>query len=122
VEQRARDAEARYRAAAGAVFRQLRNERGWSLREFGERVGVAHTSLYAVERENVSPTIDTLARVAEAVDLTLPAILRLILDELTSEGDESLAGLLAAASDLSVSQRSELLRFIDWLRYRDSHQ
>jgi transcriptional regulator with XRE-family HTH domain len=117
-------AEARFRDAAGAVFRRLRNERGWSLREFGERVGVAHTSLYAVERCETIPGIHTLAAVAHACDLTLPAMLALINDELihdypASTRDHSLAAVVEAAATLTDAQRRDLLGFIGYLRFRD---
>lgn len=117
-------AEARFKSAAGAVFRQLRSDHGWSLREFAERVGIAHTSLYAVERNETVPSIGTLASVAAACDLTLPAMLSLIIDELvrdhpTSMRDASLATLIENAADLTDAQRRELAGFADYLRYRD---
>ncbi|MCO5177827.1 MAG: helix-turn-helix domain-containing protein [Thermomicrobiales bacterium] len=117
-------AEARFKAAAGAVFRQLRSDHGWSLREFAERVGIAHTSLYAVERNETVPSIGTLASVAAACDLTLPAMLSLIIDALlrdhpTSMRDASLAALMENAADLTDAQRRELAGFADFLRYRD---
>ncbi|MEI2618462.1 MAG: helix-turn-helix transcriptional regulator [Thermomicrobiales bacterium] len=117
-------AEARYRDAAGVVFRRLRADRGWSLREFGERVGIAHTSLYAVERNDAIPSVSTLAAVAEACDLTLPAILSLIIDELSrdhpaSNRDHALASVVESAARLTDAQRRELAGFADYLQYRD---
>lgn len=117
-------AEARFRDAAGVVFSRLRSDRGWSLREFGERVGLAHTSLYAVERNEAIPSISTLALVAEACDLSLPAILSLIVDELArdhpaSSRDASLASVVEAAATLTDGQRRELAGFAEYLRYRD---
>ena len=111
-------AEEQYRAAAGAVFRRLRGDA--SLRDFAERVGVAHTSLYAVERGEASPTIDTLARVAHAADLSLTAMLALILDEMTGVSPAgSLSGVLEAAAGLSEAQRAEVVAFSEWLGFRD---
>lgn len=112
--------EAAYRSAAGEVFRRLRTERNWSFRDFGERVGVAHTSLYAVERRETTPAIDTLAAVAVACDLTLPALLTLIIDEMTGSGDASVAAILKAAASLDDTQRAEVLRFVEWIRWRDA--
>ena len=111
--------EAAYRAAAGEVFRYLRTERNWSFRDFGERVGVAHTSLYAVERRETTPAIDTLAAVAAACDLTLPALLTLIIDQMTGTGDASASAILQATAPLNDSQRVEVLRFIEWVKFRD---
>jgi transcriptional regulator with XRE-family HTH domain len=116
----AQDAVAAYRAAVAAVLRQLRTARGWSYREFGERVGVAHTSLYAVERLETTPAVETLAGVAAACDLALPALLALIVDALQpGERNATLAGVLTAAAPLSDAQRAELLGFIAYLRFRE---
>lgn len=112
--------EAAYRDAAGEVFRRLRTERNWSFRDFGERVGVAHTSLYAVERRETTPAIDTLASVAAACDLTLPALLTLIIDEMTQAGSTTVAAILHASAALNDDQRTEVLRFVEWLRFRDA--
>jgi transcriptional regulator with XRE-family HTH domain len=115
-------AEDRYRAAAGAVFRRLREGRGWSLRDFGEQAGAAHTSLYAVERGETTPGIDVLDRVAAAFDMDLAALLSLIIDQLDGQrasSGASLPELVVAFSRLDHQQRSEALIFIDYLRYRD---
>ena len=111
--------EATYRAAAGEVFHRLRTERNWSFRDFGERVGVAHTSLYAVERRETTPAIDTLAAVAAACDLTLPALLTLIIDQMTGTGVSSAAAILQASAPLNDAQRAEVLRFVEWVKFRD---
>jgi transcriptional regulator with XRE-family HTH domain len=122
-------AEDWYRAAAGMVLRRLREAHGWSYREFGEKAGAAHTTLYVVERGEATPGIDLLERVAEAGGLTLTALLTLIVDEMhaarllasVSGGAAGvpLADVVEAAADLTPSQRAELLAFIDYLRFRD---
>lgn len=115
-------AEDRYRAAAGVVFKRLREGRGWSLRDFGEHAGAAHTSLYAVERGETTPGIDVLDRVAAAFDMNLAALMSLIIDELDGAGESavgSLPRLVVAFSRLTSRQRAEALTFIEFVRYRD---
>lgn len=115
-------AEDRYRAAAGAVFKRLREKQQWSLRDFGEQVGAAHTTLYAVERGETTPGIDVLDRVAAAIGLDLVALLAMILDQLrTDEGSpgDSLPSLMYEFAELTQPQRAEALNFIRYLRYRD---
>ena len=115
-------AEDWYRAACGQVFKQLRSGRNWSYREFGERAGTSHTGLYEIERGNNTPGIDLLARVAEACDLSLPALLALIVDELRAGRDappSALGAVMEAARELSGAQRAELTRYAAWLRFRD---
>jgi transcriptional regulator with XRE-family HTH domain len=121
MEDAGQQAEGRFRLATGTVLKRLRTARGWSYREFSERVGVAHTSLYAAERFEATPSVDTLGRVAAAVDLTFPALLALILDELTADdGSVTLARVTEAAGALTDRQRAELLAYVDFLRYRDN--
>lgn len=120
-----RNAEGRYRIAAGAVFRALRNKQGWSLREFGERVGAAHTTLYAVERGETTPGIDVLDRVAAAFGMDLRSLLALIIDQLHEQdgnSQDSLADLIFGLSRLSADQRAEALRYIEYLQYRTTNQ
>lgn len=113
------DYENRYRLAAGRVFARLRAEQGWSLREFAERVGdVAHTSLYAVERGESTPSIDVLGRVAACFGLDLTGILLLIVDELDPE-PASLSDLFQRFRTLSAEQQREVGTFIEFVRYRD---
>lgn len=110
--------EDRYRQAAGRVFGRLRAERGWSLRDFAERAGTAHTSLYAVERGEATPGIDVLGRVAAAAGLDLTGILLLIVEELDPEPG-GLGETLKALQSLSPAQQREVQRFIEFLQYRD---
>jgi transcriptional regulator with XRE-family HTH domain len=114
------DYENRYRLAAGRVFGRLRADQGWSLREFAERVGdVAHTSLYAVERGESTPSIDVLGRVAACFGLDLAGIMLLIIDELDPE-PASLSDLFQRFRALTPEQRREVGTFIDFICHRDS--
>jgi transcriptional regulator with XRE-family HTH domain len=114
------DYEDRYRKAAGEVFGRLRNEQGWSLREFAERVGdVAHTSLYAVERGESTPSIDVLGRVAACFGMDLSGILLLIIDNLDPEPAQ-LSSLFNRYRKMTVGQQAEVGTFIDFIAYRDS--
>jgi transcriptional regulator with XRE-family HTH domain len=114
------DYEDRYRKAAGKVFAHLRNEQGWSLREFAERVGsVAHTSLYAVERGESTPSIDVLGRVAACFGMDLSDILLLIIDNLDPE-PAGLSHLFRSYRTMPPDRRAEIEMFIEFLDYRDS--
>jgi transcriptional regulator with XRE-family HTH domain len=112
------DYEGRYRAAAGEVFARLRSEQNWSLREFADRVGdVAHTSLYAVERGESTPSIEVLGRVAACFGMDLSDILLLIIDNLDPE-PSGLNALLSRYRTMTPDQRADLDRFIDFLDFK----
>ena len=122
--ERSQSAEDRYRHAAGVVFRALRSKQGWSLRDFGEKVGAAHTTLYAVERGETTPGIDVLDRVAASFGMDLSSLLTMIVDELYQQSDDqadSLPALIFAFSRLSPDQRREALQYIEYLQYRSGN-
>ncbi|MEZ4524065.1 MAG: helix-turn-helix transcriptional regulator [Thermomicrobiales bacterium] len=114
------DYERRYREAAGAVFSNLRARQNWSLREFAEHVGnVAHTSLYAIERGESTPSIDVLGRVAACFGMDLSGIMLLIVDQLDPEPSD-LTALFDKYRMLSPEQRSEIATFVEFVEYRDA--
>ncbi len=124
-----------FRRAAAVVFRQLRTERGWSYREFGERVGIAHTSLHAVERADQTPSIETLSMLAQASSVSFLDLLSRIISEVHrlaaadagagTDVDANRAAmlrfdLLQAAQALQPEQQEELARYAAWLAWRDT--
>lgn len=113
-------AEDRYRAACGRIFHSLRTQRNWSLREFGEHAGAAHTTLYAIERGDAVPGIDILDRAAVACGLDLATLMRLIIDQLDPIPNQTpLVELLRSLEELSPDQRREVLSYAGYLEYRD---
>lgn len=52
----------------GEVLRRLRTQRGWSLREVGERSGLSASFLGAVERGESDIALERLARLARVFD------------------------------------------------------
>jgi transcriptional regulator with XRE-family HTH domain len=54
--------------APGEVLRRLRTQRGWSLREVGERSGLSASFLGAVERGETDIALERLARLASVFD------------------------------------------------------
>ncbi len=55
----------------GEKFRTVRERRGLTLREVAERAGVSESLVSQIERNRVSPAIDTLLSLADALDLDL---------------------------------------------------
>jgi transcriptional regulator with XRE-family HTH domain len=62
------DAGDRGYPAPGEVLRRLRAQRGWSLREVGERCGLSASFLGAVERGESDIALERLARLASVFD------------------------------------------------------
>lgn len=52
-------------------LREIREERGVTLRELSARSGVAKSSLEAMESEQPNPSLQTLRRVAKALNVRI---------------------------------------------------
>ena len=55
----------------GAKLQQLRQRRGLGTRDLAARAGVSHSTISLIERDRVSPSINTLAAIVEALGTTL---------------------------------------------------
>jgi transcriptional regulator with XRE-family HTH domain len=55
----------------GAQLKQLRARRNVCVREVAIRSGVSHSTISLIERDRVSPSVDTLAAILNALDSTL---------------------------------------------------
>jgi len=59
------------RVLVGERIRNLRKERGWSQEELGEKADLHHTYVGAVERGEKNASIDTLDKIADALDIEM---------------------------------------------------
>lgn len=55
----------------GQLLKDLRDERGWSLREFGLTVGMNKTYLGDIELGKRNPTINSLEKIVAGYGLTV---------------------------------------------------
>ncbi|MDR3123762.1 MAG: helix-turn-helix domain-containing protein, partial [Treponema sp.] len=55
----------------GGKIRAVRERRSLTLREVAEKAGVSESLVSQIERNRVSPAIDTLLALADALDLDL---------------------------------------------------
>src|SRR3954471_11417915 len=89
----------------GALIREARERRGLDQAELARRVGTAQPAISRIERDVVSPTIETLNRLLEAMGKTLS--LRAL--ELTAPapggGNQSIAELRADYRELNPEER-----------------
>lgn len=58
----------------GKALRRWRAARGLSLRGLAARAGVDYTSIVRIEGGRMSPTVDLLGRLAEALGTTVPGL------------------------------------------------
>jgi transcriptional regulator with XRE-family HTH domain len=54
----------------GKAIRELRAERGWSQEELSLKTGVHRNYIGGIERAERQPTVETVAKLAAALDVT----------------------------------------------------
>jgi transcriptional regulator with XRE-family HTH domain len=57
----------------GAKLRELRQRRQLSIREVASRSGISHSAVSLIERDRMSPSVDTLSAILDALGTTLTA-------------------------------------------------
>lgn len=60
-------------AKIGIKLRELRRRRRLSIRELAARSGISHSGISLMERDEISPSVDTLGAVLDALGTTLRA-------------------------------------------------
>lgn len=56
----------------GVKLREMRRRRDLGVRELAARSGISHSTISLIERDRMSPSIDTLSAVLDALGTTLP--------------------------------------------------
>src|SRR4051812_1226215 len=64
-----------FNARIAGKVRSLRQARGWSLGALAERAGLSKTNLAKIETGSGNPSLETLLRLADALEITLGALL-----------------------------------------------
>ena len=57
----------------GSKLRELRARRGLGMRELAARSGISHSAISLIERDRMSPSVDTLAAMLAALGATMAA-------------------------------------------------
>lgn len=63
--------EAQVKPSVGIRLRELRKERGLSQKELAEQAGVSLNCISLIERDEISPNVATLQRLADALDVRI---------------------------------------------------
>jgi transcriptional regulator with XRE-family HTH domain len=96
------------------AIRSLRVGHGLSQRQLALRMGVPRTYVSKIENEKATPTLSSLARLAAALDVSVPDLLRAcgpsqqeVINELVS--DPFIAEMREFTSQLDAMQRMSVL-------------
>jgi XRE family transcriptional regulator, regulator of sulfur utilization len=65
-----------YRKRLGNRIRQLRDRKGWSQEEFADLCAINRSYMGRIERGELNLTLDSLAKVAKGLDMSVTALLK----------------------------------------------
>lgn len=100
----------------GERIKQLRKERGWSQAELGEHLGTDSQRVSRYENERITPSIDMLVRLAEALDVSVDYLVIETAPRRPLTGpDHDLADRVADLAALDPDDRDAILHILDGL-------
>lgn len=112
LKKRAMKKEAHNAKEIGERLRALRKERGLSQGELGEKSGIHFTHISRCERGLSQPTADTLRRLADALNVSVSAIMDEATEEPTFE-DPELRKKLSEIERLPADDRMVVIKLLD---------
>lgn len=100
----------------GERVKQLRKEAGWSQGDLGGRIGTDSQRVSRYENGRITPSVDALVRIAEALDVSIDYLL---VEDAPRRplhvADAALAARLADLAELAEDDRASLLHMLDAL-------
>ena len=91
--------------SCGTLLREARRRHGIGQSELARRVGTEQPAISRIERNLVSPSLDTLNRLLEAMGETLTIVPVPLHGPVPEGGNQSIAELRSDYSDLSADER-----------------
>lgn len=95
----------------GDRIRDLRSGRNWSQEELADRANLSRSFMGEIERGQASATIESLEKIATALEITLEDMFR----NLQPTTDSKLALLMSKMDGLSAESLQEFLDFVETL-------
>ena len=95
----------KYSITCGLLLREARKRHGLDQSELARRIGTQQPAISRIERDVVSPSLDTLNRLFEAMGETLTVTPISLAAMVPGGGNQSVAELRAEYRDLTSEQR-----------------
>ena len=74
--------------AFARVLKRLRVIRGLSQERLGAKCGLHRTHISMIERDERIPSLDTVYKISQGLDVPLPELMRIVLDEMEIQADQ----------------------------------
>lgn len=98
------------RIALGKRIKDCRTSKKWTQQKLGEKCDITPTNISHIERAQISPSLETLVKIANALEVGVDDLL---CDSLTTAGtpiiENKLAALLSDCSDYEIKMLSEII-------------
>lgn len=95
----------------GQRIRNLRNDRRMSQEELSFKAGISPAHLGQIERATKNPTIDTISKIATALDIPIAALFTA--DAVSSPAQNAVVGKInAQLLSMSEDEQKDILRII----------
>ena len=102
-----------YHVLLGTRIRTLRNLKGWTQEELGERAKVNYKFVGEIERGQQNPSFAVLVKIARALEVGLPELFRFERRELTREEmEERINILVKSLHDEDLERMLAVLRML----------
>lgn len=92
----------------GAILKSYREHKGYTHKQLGEKAGVAQSTISEIENNKKSPTVETLRKILNALDLTLSEFFNPSTFDLPSD----LIQLLEISKQLPKEERKALIQYL----------
>jgi len=96
----------------GARIKELRNRKGFTQEQLSEKMGINPKYLSSIERGNENPTLNTLIKLSEALEVDSGEIFSHIQIEDPGERKSMIISLLDQADDEQLKLASKILSAI----------
>ncbi|MEL7567920.1 MAG: helix-turn-helix transcriptional regulator [Dehalobacterium sp.] len=97
----------------GERIRNLRKERNWTQEELAHRANIHRSHLGEIERGETSVTVESIAKIANAFEITVEDIFRNLQPSYENKGNDVLALLMNKVNKLSKGNQKVVLDFLD---------
>lgn len=99
-------------AALGSHIRQLRNQKKVSQEELGYKASISAAHLGQIERGQKKPTVETLGRIASALDISVSELFRFDTPISVRQSSETMDKINAYLLSMTEEQRRDILKII----------
>jgi len=107
----------------GEIIKKVRKERGLTQKQLGERLGISQAAIGQFESNKANPKIDTIQKIADALNVSLNDLIPDVFEQKTQEGHElratdySVIEVIANHKIFNDKERKEIFEKIE--HYRD---